>query len=98
MNRAADPFQRDEVHLFIAVLLHLTVGLVIYALMAAGQPKPRSVTLDGLPILFGEMVSSGQQDGDGTKTLARSTPSEAAPSRPDTRAVARSAPEAGQSR
>ncbi len=92
MSSVAEPFQRDELHLFLAVLLHITVGLVIYIFLITGERKPHSVMLEGLPIVFGKMVSPGTNDGDAPKTLAKSDPVQAEQTAPVTVAQAANAP------
>ena len=77
MSSIAEPLQRDELHLFLAVLLHLAAGLLIYLLLVTGERQPHSVMLEGLPIVFGKMISPGEQGGDAPKSLAKSPPQEA---------------------
>lgn len=77
MSSVAEPFQRDELHLFLAVLLHLAAGLLIYAMIVTNERQPHAVMLEGLPIVFGKMISPGEQGGDAPKTLAKSEPAQA---------------------
>jgi hypothetical protein len=83
MSSIAEPFQRDELHLFMAVLLHLAAGLLVYLLLVTGERQPHSVMLEGLPIVFGKMISPGEQGGDAPKSLAKSTPTEAQQAKAD---------------
>ena len=92
MSSIAEPFQRGEVHLLLAVLLHLAVGLVIYAIVATGVHRPQPVMLEGLPIVFGKMISPGEQEGDAPKTLAKSNPIQAQEAKPEAAAQAARTP------
>lgn len=83
MSSVAEPFQRDELHVFLAVLLHLAAGLIIYAFVATGERNPPSVMLEGLPIMFGKMISQGERDGDAPKTLTKSNPVQAKGTAPE---------------
>jgi hypothetical protein len=77
MNSYADPFQRDEMHLFLAVVLHLAVGIFAYISFISVDTRPNATMLEGLPIIFGQVVTPGNTGGDTPKTLARSHASEA---------------------
>lgn len=96
MSSVAEPFQRDELHLFLAVVLHLAVGLIIYAIVVAADRKPHAVMLEGLPIVFGKMITPGEQDGDAPKMLAKSEPSQAQGTAPETAAQAAATPKLEQ--
>ena len=77
MNSALSLDQRDELHLFLAVTLHLAVGLLLYAIYVETSVRRTPITLEGLPIVFGNIVSPGGEVDEDVKTLSRSEPSAA---------------------